>query len=208
MKETSNGDIHLKSDYKSALARASGKHWTPVITVPRPFSMTLREEDRKEKTRSLSRASLEVQQARLERERLENEIIKSKKEFKARPAPPETCYPLYHDLVEQSENRRKIVSDLRKEELNKIINPFSFAERDQLKAKLKAEKIRIQRDEQERLVKITADTFKATELDKSILENKIDQDAIEYDRQMRIKKRSEKLLRYYQVEYAQLLFRN
>jgi len=160
MKESEDRDIHLNSDYKSALARSSGKHWTPVITVPRPFSMTLRDEDRKDKARSQSRASFEVQQARLERERLENEVIKAKLKFKARPAPPETCYPLYHDLVEQSENRRKIVTDLRKEELNKIINPFSFVERDQLKARLKAEKLRIQRDEQERLVKLTADTFK------------------------------------------------
>ena len=42
------------------------------------------------------------------------ELIECKNKFKARPAPPETVYPLYHDLVEQSENRRKIVRDIRK----------------------------------------------------------------------------------------------
>ena len=35
-------DIHSASDYASAVARASGKHWTPIVTVPRPFSMTIR----------------------------------------------------------------------------------------------------------------------------------------------------------------------
>lgn len=35
-------DIHAASDYGGAVARASGKHWTPILTVPRPFSMTIR----------------------------------------------------------------------------------------------------------------------------------------------------------------------
>ena len=42
--QESKTDIHSKSDFNSAVARASGSHWTPVVTVPRPFSMTIRED--------------------------------------------------------------------------------------------------------------------------------------------------------------------
>ena len=42
--QESKVDIHSKSDFNSAVARASGSHWTPVVTVPRPFSMTIRED--------------------------------------------------------------------------------------------------------------------------------------------------------------------
>ena len=42
--QESKADIHSKSDFNSAVARASGSHWTPVVTVPRPFSMTIRED--------------------------------------------------------------------------------------------------------------------------------------------------------------------
>ena len=62
-------------------------------------------------------------------------------------------FPLYHDLVEQAENRRQIVRDLRKEQISKIVKPFSFDERDQKAAREKARKQREQRDEEDRLVK-------------------------------------------------------
>ena len=130
--QESKADIHSKSDFNSAVARASGSHWTPVVTVPRPFSMTIREDALKTtKTQGELRlnqffsskqivlilnisAAFEIERAKREREKLEMELIECKNKFKARPAPPETVYPLYHDLVERSENRRKIVRDIRK----------------------------------------------------------------------------------------------
>ena len=42
--QETKADIHSKSDFNSAVERASGSHWTPVVTVPRPFSMTIRED--------------------------------------------------------------------------------------------------------------------------------------------------------------------
>ena len=155
-------------------------------------------------------AAFEIERAKREREKLEMELIECKNKFKARPAPPETVYPLYHDLVEQSENRRKIVRDIRKgnhskylrfsiipflEELQKILKPFSFAERDEKKAREKARKIREQRDEQDKIVLMASGTFKATELDKSILETSFDPETEEMERKKRIRERSEKLMR-------------
>ena len=46
--QESKADIHSKSDFNSAVA--SGSHWTPVVTIPRPFSMTIREDSLKTKT--------------------------------------------------------------------------------------------------------------------------------------------------------------
>ena len=70
-------DIHRESDYRQAIARASGKHWTPIVTVPRPFSMTKRADKPKH-----TRASLEVEKARIEREEAERQLIAAKRSFK------------------------------------------------------------------------------------------------------------------------------
>ena len=113
----------------------------------------------------------------------------------ARPAPPETVFPLYHDLVEQAETRRQIVRDLRKQQINKNVKPFSFDARDREAAREKARRIREARDEEDRLVKATSSTFRAMELDRSVLENVIDWDTAEEERKKRIRERSEKTLR-------------
>ena len=75
------------------------------------------------------------------------------------------------------------------------MKPFSFAERDEKKAREKARKIREQRDEQDKIVLMASGTFKATELDKSILETSFDPETEEMERKKRIRERSEKLMR-------------
>ena len=75
------------------------------------------------------------------------------------------------------------------------MKPFSFAERDEKKAREKARKIREQRDEQDKIVLMASSTFKATELDRSILENSFDPETEEIERKKRIRERSEKLMR-------------
>ena len=82
------------------------------------------------------------------------------------------------------------------EELQKILKPFSFAERDEKKARERARKIREQRDEQDKIVLMASGTFKATELDKSILETSFDPETEEMERKKRIRERSEKLMRF------------
>ena len=82
------------------------------------------------------------------------------------------------------------------EELQKILKPFSFAERDEKKARERARRIREQRDEQDKIVLMASGTFKATELDKSILETSFDPETEEMERKKRIRERSEKLMRF------------
>lgn len=103
-------------------------------------------------------------------------------------------FPLYHDLVEQSENRRQLVRDLRKQEINKIVKPFSFDVRDREAARLKARKLREQRDEEDRLVMAASGTFRAAELNQSVFEA-VDWEKSEEERKRRIRQRSEKMLR-------------
>ena len=55
---------------------------------------------------------LEVEAARLKREQIENQISKN---FKSRPVPAETYYPLYHDILLQSESRRQLVLENRRQ---------------------------------------------------------------------------------------------
>ena len=76
------------------------------------------------------------------------------------------------------------------------MKPFSFAERDEKKARERARKIREQRDEQDKIVLMASGTFKATELDKSILETSFDPETEEMERKKRIRERSEKLMRF------------
>ena len=75
-----------------------------------------------------------------------------KNDFKSRPVPPETYYPIYHDVLEQSESRRKIVLDARRAELAKMSKAPSFIEREEKKAREKAEKVRKLKDEEDRLI--------------------------------------------------------
>ena len=149
-----------------------------------------------------------------------------KNDFKSRPVPPETYYPIYHDVLEQSESRRKLVLDARRAELAKMSKAPSFIEREEKKAREKAEKVRKLKDEEDRLIsmlskyflvfknfnsffqkilffienkvvlfiiKILGNSFKARDVDESILAPGAIED--ENERQARIQTRSDYLLR-------------
>jgi len=180
-------DIHVASDRKSASKLKES--WTPKVTVPEPFSMTVREENNPRPPKH-TRASLEIEAARIKREEIESTINRN---FKSRPVPAETYYPLYHDILLQSESRRKLVLESRRRELERIQNPPSFVERDERKKREKAQQIRMAKDEEERLIGLLSNSFKARDADYEILHTS--QDIDEEQRQSRIRARSEHLLR-------------
>jgi len=153
--------------------------------------MTLRQELDPHPPRQ-SRASLEVEAARLKREQIENQISKN---FKSRPVPAETYYPLYHDILLQSESRRQLVLENRRRELERIQNPPSFIEREERKKREKAERERKAKDEEERLINLLSNSFRAQEIDEKVFDEKIDRESEEEARQARIRSRSEHLLR-------------
>lgn len=108
--------------------RSNKEKWKHRVTVPEPFHMMLREEERR-KRGIKSRSEIEHENADLKRQ-LE-ELTESQRKFRASPVPAHVHLPLYEELQEKSEERRKMIRD--ENYLKNIQKPFSFIERERLK---------------------------------------------------------------------------
>ncbi|XP_039914543.1 protein FAM161A isoform X1 [Hirundo rustica] len=107
--------------------RKKQKAWTPRITVPKPFQMTIREAQRKEQNiKSKSQTELENH---LLKKQLEEEA-ECQKKFRANPVPAAVFLPLYHDIVQRNEERRRSVRERSKLKLLASQKPFKFIERE------------------------------------------------------------------------------
>ncbi|XP_043119683.1 protein FAM161A-like isoform X2 [Puntigrus tetrazona] len=71
------------------------------ITIPKPFRMMLREEDRKRRNVK-TRSEMELENERLKKEL--DELKECSKKFRAKPAPPST-YLLFYDIINKSPNK-------------------------------------------------------------------------------------------------------
>nr|XP_055028834.1 protein FAM161A-like isoform X1 [Misgurnus anguillicaudatus] len=119
------------------------------ITIPKPFHMMLREEERKRRNLK-TRSEMELENERLRKEL--NELKECGKRFRARPAPTSTHMPLY-DIIGKRLNkhqRQKNQSDLKDQGHHQRgiqhrappQKPFSFIERERKKREKKlADKI-------------------------------------------------------------------
>jgi hypothetical protein len=93
------------------------------VTRPRPFTMTVRDEEKAQLKKKLQREREEA-----ERQRLDIELKESRKPFKATPAPDHVYKPLYEQLIEKEALRAKRLYLLGKEYLNKHVKPFNLTE--------------------------------------------------------------------------------
>ena len=100
------------------------------VTVPKPFSMSLREQNR---TPKKSRAALELEQREKEKKRMED--LECQKKFKAMPVPAHVHLQLYDELKEARETRRREIVQRRTEILDSLQEPFQFSLRDEEKQK-------------------------------------------------------------------------
>lgn len=99
------------------------------ITVPKPFSFTTREGRKEESIRQRKlREMLE------EKEKDTEEQLKIK--FEAKPVPPEVIIPLYDQIMQEQEERRKQVKEQSIAITKASEKPFSFYYRDQEKPKV------------------------------------------------------------------------
>lgn len=166
------------------------KEWSPQITIPEPFSMTLRE------SRTPKRKSRSMQAA--ERERMEREAQEAAelgKQFRATSVPASTYLPLYELLNAKNEQRRDYVKKLSKEILRSTEKPFSFMKREEEKKRLRAEAARHNQEfldvqaHEKRL-------FRASPLKKQLFDPLINEQIREQEeyRRIRIKMRAEQLL--------------
>ncbi|XP_004699084.2 protein FAM161B [Echinops telfairi] len=102
--------------------------WGSSITVPQPFRMTLREAQKKlQKLASPSFFERERQQA--QRQGLEE--AECHRQFQAQPVPAHVYLPLYQELTERNEARRRARVQKRRELLLSSLKPFSFLEKEE-----------------------------------------------------------------------------
>ena len=169
---------------------ATERRWSPRITIPRPFSMVVREENRtKKKSRSLEIAEKE----RLEREAEEEAILKRK--FRANPIPSTSLMPLYDLICAENEKRRREIKATSQRILKATEKPFSFMAREKEKRKNKEQQWWAQ-EEEEALRSKQERTFKARSVPESVSDNKVDEQLKEREsyRDVTIKVRAHDML--------------
>ena len=110
--------------------------WTPKITIPRPFSMSVREAKKFEKEKTRSQRILEEDLKKM-KEKEEAELCKR---FRAQPVPATTFLPLYDEINRQNEIRRHHVRELSKAVLKSTERPFKFIRREEDKRQLRRSK--------------------------------------------------------------------
>ena len=145
------------------------RRWSPRITIPRPFSMVAREENRtKKKSRSLQMAEKE----KLEREAEEEAILKRK--FRANPVPATSLLPLYDLICAENEKRRREIKATSQKVLKATERPFSFIAREREKRRDKEQQCQAQVEEE--AIRSRQDrTFRARSVPESVSDSKVDE---------------------------------
>ena len=170
-------------------AKARKKEWTPKITIPKPFSMTIRESNSPKRK---SKSMIQAEQERLEREAQEEAELK--KQFRATPLPANTYLPLYELINAKNEQRRREVKMLSQEMLKSTERPFSFMKRENEKKLMKNEELRrsqmLERKKQSEVM------FHANPIPKHVFDPDVNERLKEQEeyREIRIKLRAQELL--------------
>ncbi|NXM67173.1 F161A protein, partial [Serilophus lunatus] len=115
-------------------ARKKQKVWSPKVTVPKPFQMTIREAQKKE-LNVKSKSQIEMENHLLKKQ-LEEEA-ECQKKFRATPVPAAVFLPLYHDIVQRNEERRRSVRERSKLKLLASQKPFKFIERERQRSEMR-----------------------------------------------------------------------
>ncbi|KAJ8341596.1 hypothetical protein SKAU_G00338870 [Synaphobranchus kaupii] len=102
--------------------------WASGTTVPKPFSLTLRETQRKFQLLQ-NKMPLDVE-GDLESKRKAEEA-ECQKQFRAAPVPEHVYLSLYRDIAEAREEARKTGLEQRKDFLLSMQKPFRFVEREE-----------------------------------------------------------------------------
>ena len=164
------------------------KEWKHRITIPKPFKMTVRENAQsKKKSKAIEEFEIQRQMKQMAEE------AECQKKFKAAPVPAHVYIPLYDEIMEEQELRRRQNKELAKELIRSMEKPFKFLKREEEKHYMKQTKSAPVTPEP-----TSKKTFKARPVpdyiynDASILDKL--QEEEEY-RKIRVKMRSEELMR-------------
>ena len=173
-----------------SMAKTPNREWRPRTTIPEPFSMTIRDQEKvSKKSRVLERAVEERHLRELEEE------LECSKQFQANPMPPSTCLPLYEIIMARNEQRRRQVRDYSKAILKSQEKPFSFVKRENEKKKRK--QVDLEKKLKEGNLNAGPQShFKAKPIPKSVYDGSINEKILEEEvyRKIRIQMRAEELM--------------
>ena len=110
--------------------------WTPQITIPKPFTMTVREA--KKTPKHMTRSQMILQEDL--KKKKEKEEAELHKKFRAQPVPATTFLPLYDEITRQNELRRYHVRELSKAILKSTEKPFKVVRREEEKRQMRRTK--------------------------------------------------------------------
>uniref|UniRef100_A0A8D2DUG9 Protein FAM161A n=1 Tax=Sciurus vulgaris TaxID=55149 RepID=A0A8D2DUG9_SCIVU len=114
------------------------KEWVPMITVPAPFQMMIREQKKKEEAMK-SKSNIETVHQLLKKQEDDSEC---RKKFRANPVPVCVLLPLYNDMVKQKEEQRRSRKEKNKEALLNSQKPFKFIAREEQKQAAREKQLR------------------------------------------------------------------
>ncbi|NXX12122.1 F161A protein, partial [Podargus strigoides] len=184
---------HMKYSLPSSPAfrtiRKKQKAWSPKATVPKPFQMTIREARKKEQNVK-SKSQIELENYLLKKQ-LEEEA-ECQKKFRANPVPAAVFLPLYHEIMQRNEERRRSVKERSKLKLLASQKPFKFTERDKQRDEIRKMQLRDLSTPEKK-----AKLFKATPVPKCVYSPAVSDKLKEEElyREIRIRMRAEELLR-------------
>ncbi|NWH82323.1 F161A protein, partial [Piaya cayana] len=197
---------HTKHSLPSSPAfrtiRKKEKAWSPKVTVPRPFQMTLREAKKKEQNVK-SKSQMEMENNLLKKQ-LEEEA-ECQKKFRANPVPAAVFLPLYREIVQRNEERRKSVKERSKVKLLASQKPFKFIEREKKRNEIRKMQLK-DLSAPEKKTKL----FKAKPVPKCVYSPAVNDRLKEEElyREIRIRMRAEELLRNSSVPNSRLALTN
>ncbi|NWH46236.1 F161A protein, partial [Fregata magnificens] len=169
--------------------RKKQKAWSPKVTVPKPFQMTIREARKKEQNVK-SKSQIEMENNLLKKQ-LEEEA-ECQKKFRANPVPAAVFLPLYHEIVQRNEERRRSVKERSKLKLLASQKPFKFIEREKQKNEIRKMQLRDLSTPEKK-----TKPFKAKPVPKCVYSPAVNDKLKEEElyREIRIRLRAEELLR-------------
>ncbi|NXE18673.1 F161A protein, partial [Ardeotis kori] len=175
--------------FRATRKKQKQKAWSPKVTVPKPFQMTIREARKKEQNVK-SKSQIEMENNLLKKQ-LEEEA-ECQKKFRANPVPAAIFLPLYHDIVQRNEERRRSVKERSKLKLLASQKPFQFIEREKQRNEIRKMQLR-DLSAPEKKTKL----FKAKPVPKFVYSPAVNDKLKEEElyREIRIRMRAEELLR-------------
>ncbi|NXL03742.1 F161A protein, partial [Mesembrinibis cayennensis] len=182
--------------------RKKQKAWSPKVTVPKPFQMTIREARKKEQNVK-SKSQIEMENNLLKKQ-LEEEA-ECQKKFRANPVPAAVFLPLYHEIVQRNEERRRSVKERSKLKLLASQKPFKFIEREKQRNEIRKMQLR-DLSAPEKKPKL----FKAKPVPKRVYSPAVNDKLKEEElyREIRIRMRAEELLRNSSVPNSRLALKD